>query len=653
MTKKITAGVFTVLLAAAVFFPMRPIWAQIPFSQTDENNYTLGLQSFRQGDYSTAYQYFHSVTTDSLNQRSAESIYYGTRCLFNLRDYTIAINVADTFLVRFPADDHRFEMFYILGAIYYETGKYDLAADQFVTAIDSAADKAVRDRAVASLRNLVDVNLSFDDAESLFEQCRSRLSAVTVAIGFARRAYFSDRIGDADKVLKEFLQRYPQPAAGSGEAVRWIDRIAEDRVLSQASIKLGALLPLEYGSGVGDKLLLGIQLALDDYNSTAVTKVGMVLKNYDANFVKLNSDMQSFMRNDSVKAVIGPVFSGNVTSIADIANSGDLPTITPTATQAGITSGNSYVFQANPNFKTRASAIADYAINVLHLQRIAILSPSDTYGKTIAGYFAARLKELGITPISTQYFESGATDLSQQIVNLKNAAASGEPFVDFGKLNKQQQVKLKAYGVPPVYVDSLVKSRGIIDAFDLFGNNPTSISDSLGISIFNKSLLDEADPLRSVEAIFVPLTSSRDIGIIGAQLAYYNVKTQLLGTDDWYDLNQLSNNDLYIDGVIFCSDTFFDTDSPEYLAVNDSLSEISDMEFDRTISYGYDLANVLLGIIKSGSSSRSEITTALKAGTFKCMHSSVFFDGDNSNHYIHVLQFKRGRIIDLGEVNAN
>lgn len=643
---KITAGLFIALISSTAF-------SQIQFNRADENNYTLGVQSFRQGDYYTAYQYFQSVMNDSLNQRSAESFYYGARCLFNLHNYTTAINVVDTFLVHSPADDHRFEMFYILGAIYYEIGKYDFAASQFVMAIDSATDQAVRDRAIASLRNLVDTNLSFDDAESLSEQCRSRLSAVTVAIAFARRAYFSDRISDADKVLKEFLRRYPQTGEGSGEVARWIDRIAGDTILSQASIKLGALLPLEYGNGVGDKLVLGIELALDNYNATAAIKVGLVLKNYDANFLKLNSDMRSFVRNDSVKAVIGPVFSGDVTGVADIANSGHLSTITPTATQVGITSGNSYIFQANPNFKTRASAIADYVVNVLHLQRIAIFSPSDTYGKTIAGYFGSRLEELGVTPISTQYFESGTTDLSQQIVNMKNAAASGEPFVDFGKLSRQQQSKLRSYGIAPAYLDSLVNSRGIINAFDLFGNNPKGIADLLGIPTFNKSSLDESDPLRSVEALFVPLTSSKDIGIIGAQLAYYNVKTQLLGTDDWYDLNQLSNNDLYIDGVIFCSDTFFDTNSPEYLAISDSLMEISDMEFDRTISYGYDLANVLLSIIKSGSSSRSDITNALKTGTFKSMHSTIFFDGDNSNHYIHILQFKRGRIIDLGEVNNN
>jgi len=477
------------------------------------------------------------------------------------------------------------------------------------------------------------------------------LSAVTVTIAFARRAYFSDRISDADKILKGFLQRYSQPGAGTGEAVRWIDRISEDKILNQASIKLGALLPLEYGVSVGDKLLLGSQLALDDYNATAVIKVGLVLENYDANFTRLYSDMRSLVRNDSVKAVIGPVFSNDVSGIADVANSGKLPTITPTATQVGITTGHSYIFQANPNFKTRADVIADYAVNVLHLHQMAILSPSDTYGKTIAGYFAAHLKQLGITPVSIQYFESGTTDLSVQIVDMKKAAASSEPFIDFGKLSKQQLSKLKNYGVAPPYADSLARARGIIGAYDLFGNSPARTADSLGIPIINKSTPEDFDPLRSVEAIFIPLTSSKDIGIIGAQLAYYNVKTQLLGTDDWYDLNQLSNNNLYVDGVIFCSDTFFDTNSPGYIAASDSLSGISDVEFDRTISYGYDLTNAILSIIKSGATSRSDIADALEVESFKGLHSTIFFDGDNSNHYIHILQFKGGRIIDLGEVN--
>ena len=112
---KIIPRFVIVLFATMTFLPKGNACAQIPFSQTDENNYYLGLQCFREGDNSTAEQYFRSVMNDSLNQRSAESFYYGTKCLFNLHDYTSAIGVADTFLLQFPTDDHRFEVFYILG----------------------------------------------------------------------------------------------------------------------------------------------------------------------------------------------------------------------------------------------------------------------------------------------------------------------------------------------------------------------------------------------------------------------------------------------------------------------------------------------------------------------------------------------------------
>ncbi len=638
-------SLFLVLILASAAF------SQTTFNQTDETNYTLGLQSFRQGDYSTAMQYFRQVMDDSLNQRSAEAFYYGAKSLFNLRRYEESAAIVDTFLLRFPADGHKYDMVYILGANYYEMGKYPKAAAQFVAATDSSVNQVVRDQAVASLHSLVSSNLTFPDIQSLFEMCHSRLSSVTVAIGFARRAYFSDKLGDAQRVLEEFSQRYPQPGIGSGEVGRWINRIAADSSLSHSPIKIGAILPLEYGSGVGDRLLLGIQLALDNYNSTAATKVGLVLKNYSGVMPNLFSDMISLAGDQSVKAVIGPVYSGEVSALAKIANQNKLPMISPTATQVGLTKGNPYVFQANPDFKTRAVAMADYAVNVLHEKRIAILAPSDTYGKMISEYFAERLDSLGAAPVSVAYFESGSTDLAEPIGQIKAAAAlsSPEPYVNIGTLNQQLQERIKPF-VPAAFADSIGKSNLSIDAYDLFGPAAIRMADSLGIPETLRDSLGVFDALRSLDGIFIPLTSSKDIGVIGAQLAYYNVKAQLLGTDDWYDQNQLSNNDLYVDGVIFCSDTYFNTNSPAYTAATDSLSQISDVEFDRTISYGYDLANALLNAIKSGSTTRASMETALKSETYIGLHSMISFDKDNCNRYLHILQFKSGNMIDLGEV---
>ncbi len=641
-----TLSAFLVLILASSVF------AQVTFNQTDETNYKLGLQSFRQGDYSTAYQYFHQVMDDSLNQRSAESFYYGARSLFNLRRYKESVSVIDTFLVRFPSDEHRFDMVYIKGANYYELGNYPKAAAQFVEAIDSSGNQVVRDQAVASLRTLVAFNLGFGDITSLFETCRSRLSTVTVAIGFARRAYFSDKLGDAERVLMEFRQRYPQTGIGSGEVGRWLGRIAADSSLSQAQVKIGAILPLEYGSGVGDRLLLGIQLALDDYNATASTKVGLVLRNYAGSVPNLFSDMMSLTEDQSVKAVIGPVYSSEVSALAKVANQNKIPMISPTATQVGLTKGNPYVFQANPDFRARAAAMAYYTVDVLHAKRIAILSPSDTYGKTISEYFAEILDSLRVPPLATAYFESGSTDLGDPIGEIKTAAAKlGEPYVNIGTLNPDQQEKIKPF-VPQAFTDSIGHSNVSIDAYDLFGRNAIQMADSLGMPDTLRDSLGVFDALRSLDAIFIPLTSAKDIGIVGAQLAYYNVKAQLLGTDDWYDLNALLGNDLYVDGVIFCSDTYFNINQPAYIAATDSLSQISDVDFNRTVSYGYDLTNALLNAIKSGSTTRASLENALRSQTYQGLHSAMSFENDNSNHYLHILQFKDGNVIDLGQVNA-
>ncbi len=642
---RLISALLVLLLASTAF-------SQVRFSQTAETNYTLGVTSFREGDYSTALQHFRQVMNDSLNQRSAESYYYGARSLFNMRDYQQSASVIDTFLVMFPQDEHRYDMIYILGADYYEIGKYEQAAGEFVIAVDSSANQVVRGKALASLHTLVAYNLSFPEIETLYESCHSRISAMTVAVGFARRAYFSDKLSDAEQILKEFKGRYSGRGIGSGEVGRWLDRISADSLLNLSPIKIGALLPLEYGASVGDKLLLGIQLAMDNYNAHAPTKVGLVLKNYSGVTPNLFSDMLSLSADTSIKAVIGPVYSGEVSALARTADQNKLPTLSPTATQVGLTKGHPYVFQANPDYKARAVAMADYAVNVLHDKRIAILAPSEGYGRTLAKYFAERLDSLGVPAVAVAYFTSGSTDLYTPITTIKDSAALlGEPYVNIGTLGEEQQTKIQPY-VPQAFTDSIGNSNYSIDAYDLFGSKPLQVADSLGIPVMIRDSLGEFDALRSLDAVFIPLTSSSDIGVVGAQLAYYNIKTQILGADDWFDLNQLSNNELYVNGVIFCSDTYFQTNSPPYIAATDSLSKISDQEFDRVVSYGYDLANAVLNVITAGVRSRAGMENALKGETYTGLHSMISFQPHNSNHYLHILQFKNGGIVNLGQVNA-
>ncbi|MGC8594506.1 MAG: ABC transporter substrate-binding protein [Candidatus Kryptoniota bacterium] len=641
----------TVLINILIFL-LGSADAQIQFRPADETHFALGLQSFREGDYSAAYQHFKQIIIDSLNQRSAEAYYYGARSLFNLKRFKDVEQLADSFFVLFSTDPHYFEMEYILGAADYELAKYNSASLLFVSVIDSAGESPLIEKAASSLQSIVATNLSFDEIEKLFSICRSSRSAEIVTVGFVRRAYFSDKASLAFDMLNEFVQKYPY--AVTGEVKGWLNRLALEKEARNANLKIGAVLPLEYGSGVGDKLMLGIQLALDEYNRNARPRVGLRLENYSGDLSKLDEDIRALADDSNIKAIVGPVFSGEVGVAAPIVNSLHVPLITPTATQVGLAPAGSYVFQANPDFKIRGEVMAEFAVNVLHLKRIAVLSPSESYGKIMAGYFISKLNELGIKPISVAYFESGTTDLSQQIAQIKNDAARfKEPYVEFGELNKYQISALKSYGLSPSLVDSLVRVKGTMDAYDIFGKDADLLADSLGIPITERTALTQFDALRSLEAIFIPLTSSRDIGIIGAQLAYYNVKTQLLGTDDWYDMNHLTNNVDYVDGVIFCSDTYLDASSPQFRSISDTLSQISDKEFDRTVAYGYDVTNMLLQLIRSGNLTREELKASLQNCTYRGIHSIIGFSGGNTNKYMNILQFRKGTVIKLAEVKSN
>ncbi len=71
-------------------------------------------------------------------------------------------------------------------------------------------------------------------------------------------------------------------------------------------------------------------------------------------------------------------------------------------------------------------------------------------------------------------------------------------------------------------------------------------------------------PVTAIEAIYMPIASPEEIGVVGSQLVYYNIEAQILGSGDWYDLAELEANKRYADGVIFSSDTFVHPEDSTY-----------------------------------------------------------------------------------------
>ena len=85
--------------------------------------------------------------------------------------------------------------------------------------------------------------------------------------------------------------------------------------------------------------------------------------------------------DQEVIGILGPMFSSTTLTAARAAQEAAIPLISPTANANGIAALVQFVFQANPDYEMRGRAMARYAVGKLGFRTMAVLAPSDAYGK--------------------------------------------------------------------------------------------------------------------------------------------------------------------------------------------------------------------------------------------------------------------------------
>lgn len=124
-------------------------------------------------------------------------------------------------------------------------------------------------------------------------------------------------------------------------------------------------------------------------------------------------------------AVIGPMTSRETLEIADLAISGKLVFLSPTATSADIDAIGEYVYRLVASSSDEAAAVAEYAVNTGGCDRLAILHSYTSASVAQAEQFTAAVQDLGGEVVSTRAFSTDDTDFRAQILAIRGAGADG------------------------------------------------------------------------------------------------------------------------------------------------------------------------------------------------------------------------------------
>ena len=181
-----------------------------------------------------------------------------------------------------------------------------------------------------------------------------------------------------------------------------------------------------FGLGTRD----GVTLAIEEANRAGgVAGHPLVLRAYDAQSrpEEAASAALRLVLEDRVAFVIGENVSSNTLAMAPAVASAEVPLISPSATNANVTSaGGPFVFRVCFVDGFQGQAMASFARSTLKLTRIAVLTDvKSDYSVGLADVFRRRFAELGGTVVAAESYAKGDSDFRAVLTRVKASHPEG------------------------------------------------------------------------------------------------------------------------------------------------------------------------------------------------------------------------------------
>ena len=175
---------------------------------------------------------------------------------------------------------------------------------------------------------------------------------------------------------------------------------------------------------------------------------------------------------EGVDVVLGPICSGATKAALGIYKAANIPVMSPSATNPDLTLSGQYpnFFRTISSDDKQGKLAADFAINTLHLKKVAILNDKGDYGQGFAEYVQKAIEQDGKGKTEVVLFDSitpGAFDYSAVIQKVLRSGADGLIYGGYHPEASKlvQQLRRKRSKIPfvsddGVKGDSFIKLAG-------------------------------------------------------------------------------------------------------------------------------------------------------------------------------------------------
>ncbi len=205
-------------------------------------------------------------------------------------------------------------------------------------------------------------------------------------------------------------------------------------VLAADSIKIGVSGPFTGGSAsMGVSMRDGVKLAASEINAAGGVmgrQIELVERDDEAKNELGVQIAQELINKENVVATVGYINTGVALASQRFYQEAEIPVFNNVATGSMVTKQfagadfkANYIFRNAANDTIQSAMIAEEAIKRQGFKKPAILADATNYGQLGKTDLTNALQKMSITPVATEKFNVGDTDMTAQLLRAKEAGA--------------------------------------------------------------------------------------------------------------------------------------------------------------------------------------------------------------------------------------
>lgn len=603
-------------------------------------SYKKGIALYNEGKYSKASGIFYS-----LKEKKTQNGFKNISTIFLAKSLTSLGNDNESIkiLENYRKNNNEFldEAYLTLSINYYHLSEFSESIDFLNRFIENQSSKSNKMIYEELLNDIICNQITFNEVEQEIKKYKE--TGIFSALNFYKaKKYF---LINQFSFLEEFLKNKNNEKNYLTLAQEYL----KNQYQNEAKFAIFLPLFLKNDSILIDKtisneILEGAIFAAEEKNKTLKNKIKLEIIDTEHKPSKVASDLQKFADDKNIFGILGPVFSDETKILGAMASKRKIPLISPTASDTGIAKNNKYVFQLNPDLETRGKIAAKFAIEKLNLETFAIFAPSNLQQKIISDAFANEIISNNKIIVADVRYPKNTVDLRYYLNLLRKNGIiyQSEYFINTKSNQKNNDLvkKLKTLNLNDETISKLISDANQISLSSIFKNKTKLIADSIKIPLIKKqNNLDSLEyPIKSIDAVFIPINLSKEISGIISQFKLYNIETIFIGSAEWYNEEILEQNIDEINDLYFTTNHFKNDD--DLILLNNLKKKINHAPTQNNL-IGYNMIEFISENMDFIKTKEDFYNHLLKGINFKGKFYDVKIDESRRNQKMKIVRFNK------------